>query len=88
MQSFRFIHSTNRKNLNFKLSTNHMADVDDEEYIRYRGSKEEPRYVDHHSKQSLMNEDAFNISGVPDTLDWRNYGKTLADTYWWMLTHF
>jgi hypothetical protein len=73
--NFRFIHSTNRKNLNFKLSTNHMADVGDDEYIRYRGSKEERRYIDQHSNQSLINDGAFNISGVPDTLDWRDYGK-------------
>ncbi|CAB4034644.1 counting factor associated D-like, partial [Paramuricea clavata] len=71
--NLRFIHSTNRKNLNFKLSTNHMADVGDDEYIRYRGSKEERRYIDQHSNQSLINDGAFNISGVPDTLDWRDY---------------
>lgn len=76
---FRFIHSTNRKNLNYKLSANHMTDVDDKEYIRYRGSKEDSQYTDHHSNGSLINDEgAFNISGVPDSLDWRDFGKFTA----------
>ena len=64
-----------------------MADVGKDEYIRYRGSKEDPAYTDHHSNQSLVNDGAFNISGVPDSLDWRDYGK-VANIYWWTLTRF
>ncbi|XP_046857407.1 LOW QUALITY PROTEIN: cathepsin K-like [Xenia sp. Carnegie-2017] len=72
--NLRFIHSTNRKNLNFKLSTNHMADVDHVEYVRYHGSKEEHRYYNHHSNQKMMNDIAVNLTGVPLSLDWRDYG--------------
>jgi hypothetical protein len=61
-----------------------MADVSNDEYVRYRGSKEEPTYIDHHGEQSLINDGAFNISGVPDTLDWRDYGK-VANIHWWLL---
>lgn len=53
-----------------------MTDVGDDEYIRYRGSKEKAGYIDHHSKSTFIEDcGAFNISGVPDVLDWRDYGK-------------
>ena len=52
-----------------------MADVGDHEYIRYRGSKEGPQYIDQHGKRKLFADGAFNISGVPDTFDWRDYGE-------------
>ena len=52
-----------------------MADDGDDEYIRYRGSKEGPQYIDQHGRRKLFADGAFNISGVPDTFDWRDYGE-------------
>ena len=56
-----------------------MTDVGDDEYIRYRGSKEGPRYIDDHGKRKLFADAAFNISGIPDTFDWRDYGELLNE---------
>ena len=50
-----------------------MADLTESEYTSYRGSKENPNYSDEHSKH-LDSGEAFNITGVPDSLDWRDYG--------------
>ena len=65
----RFIESTNRRNLTYKVKVNHMSDLSDKEILRMRGyrtSKNSPRGELYTPKT--------NVEEMPDYYNWRLRG--------------
>ena len=72
MIPFSFINSKNRQGLSYRLAVNHMADMNGIELKRMRG------YV---NSRTPNNAEAFSTTDrklryMPQTVDWRLYGKT------------
>ena len=69
-QNMRFIHSTNRQNLSYKLASNHLADKTNEEMGAMRGRLRSPGYNGGLPFTYTKRE----LHSAPQSLDWRLYG--------------
>ncbi|CAB4066180.1 Ervatamin-C,Digestive cysteine proteinase 1,Cathepsin L1,Zingipain-2 [Lepeophtheirus salmonis] len=69
-QNMRFIHSTNRRGLTYKVSINHLTDRNDDEIKYLRGKLYTPGY----NGGSAFTYTLSELNDVPDTLDWRIMG--------------
>ncbi|KAJ8868845.1 hypothetical protein PR048_030386 [Dryococelus australis] len=71
-QNVRFIHSTNRAGLTYKLSVNHLADRSDLELKALRGKQYSPDVL--YNGGEPFPYDSSNVTGLPESLDWRLFG--------------
>lgn len=68
--NYRFIESSNRKNVHFKLAVNHLADRTQEELQGLRGRMHTPGY----NGGKPFDKTVRTRGDVPDQFDWRLYG--------------
>lgn len=69
----RFIHNFNRQHRPYKLKMNHFADVTDKEMQKYKGLLNES-YHDNSAKKFVPPKIDVEVTPIPKTLDWREYG--------------
>ncbi|CAB3361153.1 Hypothetical predicted protein [Cloeon dipterum] len=69
-QNLRYIHSTNRAGLPYKLAVNHMADKSELEMKAFRGRQ----YSEGYNGGSAFPYDTPEMHKVPDSMDWRIFG--------------
>ena len=67
---FRFVHSTNRAGLTYRVALNHLADLSKEELVVMRGRRPSKGY----NGGLPFKKEHFNLKDIPDYLDWRNHG--------------
>ena len=69
--SSRFIHSTNRKGLTYKVKVNHLADQTPDELRKLRGKKKsDGKYNGGKEFRPVLKPDE-----IPETMNWRLFGK-------------
>lgn len=71
--NLRFIHNFNRQHRPYKLKMNHFADVTDKEMQKYKGLLNES-YHDNSAKKFVPPKIDVEVTPIPKTLDWREYG--------------
>ena len=67
----RFIHSTNRKGLTYKVQVNHLADQTQEELRKLRGRKK----TDGKYNGGMEFKSTVHPKEIPASMNWRLYGK-------------
>lgn len=75
-QNMRYIHSTNRKNLSYKLAPNHLSDLSDKEFRTLRGRLP----ISGFNGGKPFRYSSYDVKGAPETLDWRLYGAVRMTT--------
>ncbi len=70
MSLFRFVHSTNRAGLTYRVALNHLADKSPAELAVLRGRRPTKGY----NGGLPFNKNNYNLKDIPDVMDWRNYG--------------
>jgi len=70
MHNYRFIESSNRKNVHYKMAVNHLADKTKEELMGLRGRLYTPGY----NGGKDFDKTKRSRGDLPDNFDWRLYG--------------
>lgn len=71
-QNMRYIHSTNRKGLSYRLAINHLADRTDEEIRVLSGKLRSEPGVQNNGRPFHMS--SMKIKDLPPSFDWRIFG--------------
>ncbi|XP_068747154.1 counting factor associated protein D-like [Montipora capricornis] len=72
--NLRFIKSRNRQHLGYRLKTNHMADLTEEEIERIKGLLKETNYNAVNGGRKFKIPKGRNASNLPDNVDWAKSG--------------
>lgn len=77
----RYINSKNRAALNFTLAPNELSDVTENEFEMYKGLLIDPSGGDEGLKKQEIPEARLTIpkTPLPDSLDWREYGRFIYE---------
>ena len=72
----RFIKSRNRQHLGYRLKTNHMADMTEEEIEQAKGLLRETDADAMNGGKRFKIPEGKNVKNLPDAVDWAKEGET------------